>query len=195
MQILSVCTGNICRSPLAEYLLRKRLDPQIFTVTSGGVKAVRSGRVPRQQLRIGLSLEIPELMGHSGQQLKAADVQAADLVLVATRDHRGKVLEFDPTANTKIFTLREFGHLAQTVRQEDVEELLAQGYDRPAAVVAAVAQQRGQGDPVPDYDIVDPYGHDEAAYALSAQQLVPAVEQAATYLAECFGDVVSGGGE
>ncbi len=182
MRILTVCTGNICRSALAESLLRQKLDPQAFTVSSAGVRAVVGGKVPPQQVAIGVSLGVEDLPQHSGSQITEQDVRNSDLILVATRDHRGEVVRLDPSASTRTFTYREFAHLAKSVTLEDIEELTSRGVPLLPAGVAAVAQQRGQTTPVPEYDTVDPYGHDKATYDASAAQLVPAVEDTVKYL-------------
>lgn len=182
MEILTVCTGNICRSALAESHLRARLDSQEFTVTSAGVKAVVGGRVPREQLLIGSELGLTDLLGHEGQQLTRAMVDNADLLLVASLKHRASVVRMAPSAAGRTFTFREFAHLAKTVTSEDIAELRADGHNFREAAVIAVTQQRGTV-PFPDeYDVEDPFGEDEETYRRSAQQLIPAVEDTAKYL-------------
>lgn len=182
MRILSICTGNICRSALAESLLRARLDSGEFDVSSAGVQAVVGGRVPREQLFIGSELGLADLPGHEGRQLTADMVLESDLLLVATKKHRATVVRMTPGAAPRTFTFREFAHLAKTVTAADIEELLAGGATCIEAAVTAVTQQRGGGTPLDNYDVEDPYGRDEAAYRTSAQQLVPAIEDIAKYL-------------
>lgn len=182
MQILSVCTGNICRSPLAESILRSRLDSDQFKVTSAGVRAMVGGRVPREQLLIAAELGLTDLPGHVGQQLSEQMVEEADLILVANRKHRATVVQMVPRVAGRTFTYREFAHLARTVTKEDIEDLVASGDQRMHAAVAAVAQQRGAVPPLDDYDVTDPYGRDAETYRLSAKQMVPAIEDASKYL-------------
>lgn len=182
MQILTVCTGNICRSPLAEHKLRSDLEPSIFTIESGGVRAVAGGRVPGPQLRIGVQAGLKDLPGHRGRQLTEQMLADADLVLVGTRTHRADVVRMVPSAVSKTFTFREFAHLARTVTGEDIETLVHGGKSLLTAAVVAVAQQRGLAPTLKEYDVVDPYGQDESTYQLAAEQLLPAVEDTAKYL-------------
>lgn len=57
-KILMVCLGNICRSPLAEGILKSKLDPSQFEVDSAGTSAYHSGSLPDQR-----SIEVAEKKG------------------------------------------------------------------------------------------------------------------------------------
>ena len=123
-RILTVCTGNICRSPLAESILRQDLPAEHFTVSSAGIMAVPNGQVPDPQLRIGKAIGITDLDQHRAQSLTEGRLGLADLVLGLSRGHRKRTVRLDPVAVRKTFTLREFAHLAPYVTPEDVEECL-----------------------------------------------------------------------
>ena len=61
VNILMVCLGNICRSPLAEGVLASKLDPQLFTVDSAGTAAYHTGSAPdrrSQQVALKYGIEI-----------------------------------------------------------------------------------------------------------------------------------------
>lgn len=185
MRILTVCTGNICRSALAASQLRSDLDGSVFEVSSAGVGAVVGGLVPREQLRIGTELGLEDLTDHRGQQLTEQMLADSDLVLVATLSHRATVVRMYPAASAKTFTFREFAHLARAVTGEDLENLTSDGQNLLLAGVQAVAQLRGSLRPPPGedpYDVIDPYMEDTEAYKRSAEQLVPAVKDIAKYL-------------
>ena len=68
-RVLTVCTGNICRSPLAESLLREDLPAEFFTASSAGIMAVPNGQVPKTQVRIGEAMGIKDLPLHRAQML------------------------------------------------------------------------------------------------------------------------------
>ncbi|MGJ9411577.1 hypothetical protein ACHAAC_02610 [Aeromicrobium sp. CF4.19] len=142
--VLVVCTANICRSPLAELLLTARLDRRRFEVASAGVRGWEDHpideSVQQQALRLGV-----DGSSFRSRPLLSVHVANADLILTATREHRGGVLELDPTALRRTFTLREFAALGHEV---------AAGPDLPELVRTA-ASRRSTG-PV-DIDVPDPF--------------------------------------
>lgn len=184
-RILTVCTGNICRSPLAESILRQDLPPEQFAVSSAGIMAVPNGQVPEPQLRVASAIGITDMEQHRAQSLTEGKLGLADLVLGLSRGHRKRTVRLDPTAVRRTFTLREFAHLAAYVTPEDVEECLPESTTALTAAVEAVARKRGMVAPPPSqdyYDVVDPFRQSRAVYKLSRDQLVPAAETTAAYL-------------
>lgn len=97
-RILIVCTGNICRSPVAEALLKARLPDT--TVESAGLSAlVGQGADPAARLlaeREGLSLS-----EHKARQITQEMIQQADLILVMSEGQRQAVAQLVPAATGK----------------------------------------------------------------------------------------------
>ena len=185
LSILTVCTGNICRSPLAEYLLREDLPPEEFNISSAGIMAVPDGRVPTQQLRIAASIGIGGMEAHRAQMLTKGRLGVSDLILALSRGHRKRIVRMDPQVVRKTFTLREFAHLASHVTPADVEECIPENASTLHAAVEAVARMRGMVPPpgsMEDFDVIDPFRQSRAIYKLSRDQLVPAAETTAAYL-------------
>ncbi|RFA08325.1 hypothetical protein B7R54_03115 [Subtercola boreus] len=179
---MTVCSGNICRSPLAEGLLRKGLSGvEGITVSSAGTIAGEGDPVTEQTLEIGREFGV-DLGGHRARYLLEPMVTDADLLFAMSRSHRRAIVELVPRKVSTTFTLREFARLADAVpdaeftRAATGHEFLA---DRLRAVVRVVAGMRGQvdqpADPTDD-DVVDPYRRSGETYRLSASQLVPAVD-------------------
>lgn len=111
-KILTVCTGNICRSPAAEYLLRQRLEKAgnwKGEVRSAGIGALVNHPADDNVLALMLAQGI-DLSAHRGAQLTVEQLRQADLVLVMEKHHRDAVLDMDPTARGKTFLL---GHWLQ----------------------------------------------------------------------------------
>lgn len=185
-EIVSVCTGNICRSPLAEQLLRTRLNLPAGRISSAGTRAPEgAGMTPearRMAERLGVDPALPA--AHAARRLTEAHVADADLVLAMARDHRRRAVELAPTRIRSTFTVREFARLAGSASDVELMEAARGGgadpSDRLRAAVAAVASRRGVV-PAPvdpqDDDVLDPYGLPFAAYKRSAAQLTPTLDQ------------------
>lgn len=107
MRILYVCTANICRSPSAEALLRDSAVPGV-EVRSAGTSAVAGA--PGCTVAPALEGRNQE---HTSQPLTGDQVEWADLILTAAREHRAAVVALDPAARTRTFTIRQAGRLAQ----------------------------------------------------------------------------------
>ncbi|MFB6226775.1 MAG: low molecular weight protein arginine phosphatase [bacterium] len=90
MKLAFVCTGNICRSPMAEYLLRDMMsqeDKDKLEVASAGVTATR-GRPPSQPAVEALSeIGIDELGMHQARPVEQVELGEGDLLLTMTRPH------------------------------------------------------------------------------------------------------------
>jgi len=168
--ILVVCLGNVCRSPLAEHLLRMRFEQLLgdgasaVRVRSAGVRALVG-----DPMNTSSAAELRRLggdpTGFFASQVTPARATEADLVLTATRELRSRVLEEAPRALKRTFTIREFAALAA----DDSAHHRVSG---PKDLVASAASWRGSAQIV-EYDVRDPIGqsaevHREIAEILDA---------------------------
>lgn len=183
-RILTVCTGNIARSPLAEKLLEKTLPAADVEVASAGTHAHSGTEVPKEQLKWGERLGAEGLENHRPQRVNAELVEAADLVLGMDRGHRKRLVRMAPAASRKVFTIREFAHLAPHVTPEEAARHIQAAENPLVGAVRAVAAKRGTVPPAKkeDLDVVDPFGRSGLTYRRSARELAPAVEVVSAYL-------------
>ena len=161
-RILTVCTGNVCRSPYLERALQADLDrswgPGQVEVTSGGTGAL-AGHAMEEQARARLEKQGYAADGFLARHLTADMVAQSDLVLTATRAHRGKVAMLHPKALRYVFAFREFAELVSGIPEDDLALPGESARDHVVRVVALAMGQRGARPPLSDddADIVDPY--------------------------------------
>lgn len=112
LMILLVCTGNTCRSPMAEALLKKRLADKLgcsidelenrgVIVMSAGIAAMAGGRAAREAIEAMNERKL-DLSKHESQPLTERLVRYADLILAMTRGHREAILSQWPEAAGRV---------------------------------------------------------------------------------------------
>lgn len=154
--VLFVCTGNICRSPMGERLFRARTDglADVLTVSSAGTAGLTGYPMDAPSARALRELG-GDPDGHAARRARAADIEAADLVLTAGEEHRAALLALVPLAFRRTFTMREFARLG--ARQPPLDAVSDQALRER---VRAVAGERGFAPPpaAGADDIGDPFG-------------------------------------
>ncbi|MEW5898712.1 MAG: low molecular weight protein arginine phosphatase [Bacillota bacterium] len=110
-KILFVCTGNTCRSSMAEAIARKMLRDRKkqdqVQVSSAGTAALPNAGATEQAIAVMEEMGI-NLREHKATLLTPELVKEADLVLTMTGAHKEQVKRLIPEAKEKVFTLAEF---------------------------------------------------------------------------------------
>lgn len=104
-RVLFVCTGNTCRSPMAEAILRSKGIPQL-EVRSAGIYAA-NGQAASQFAREVLAEEDIRHQ-HQSKQISSEDVEWATYILTMTESHAEAIQNFFPEYSNKVSTLKEF---------------------------------------------------------------------------------------
>lgn len=105
--VLFVCTGNTCRSPMAMGILKTLVDPDQVAVRSAGMNTVNGN--PAAQNSIDIVREHGgKIDDHRTQELTPDLTRWADLILAMEFRHYEYVLQFAPEAVPKIFLLKEY---------------------------------------------------------------------------------------
>ena len=102
--ILTVCTGNICRSPLAEYRFKELLEDKDIAVASAGVNALVGQPADDSALLIAEENGL-DLKAHKGQALTESIVQENQLIFVMENDHKRLICHLYPFSTGKVFLL------------------------------------------------------------------------------------------
>ena len=169
--MLLVCTGNICRSPLAHGFLVDRshryLDGRI-SVRSAGTWARDGSPATAEGVAAGVEAGI-DISGHRSARFVADLADWADVVLTMTVEQREEVLEAAPHAASTTFTLKEavalLRELPPPVPPIDRESL--------ARRIAELHRLRVEGaaPAVADEDVADPLGMSALTYRAVAAEI------------------------
>jgi protein-tyrosine phosphatase len=154
-RVLFICTGNVCRSPAAELLFARAAVGHDIASASAGTTGL-TGRGVDGPTAYALKERGIDPSRHVAQRLTLGLINAADLILTATTEHRSVVVQQSPMAFRRTFTLREFARLGIELRPltavADPDVLRKR--------VTEVAEQRGwveAAEPGQD-DVADPFG-------------------------------------
>lgn len=188
VRILTVCTGNICRSPVAERLLQAGLEqvlPGGFEVRSAGTRAMVGNPIQP------LSADIVRMYGgtekgFAARQLTPKILRDTDIVLTMTSKHRGEVLQLDASLLKRTFTIREFARMLEALEERDAA---AEPSDKAPAEKASDAGTLWRGLPArlasvrhlalaadsADNEVIDPYKRGPEVYRQMEDELAPAI--------------------
>lgn len=109
-KIMFVCTGNICRSAMAEYLMKKIAEEKGKNLeikscgtyaSDGDISTYDAIEVLWEDYRI-------DLKPHRATNITKSDIQNSDLILCATVNHKMFVLQMFPKLKGKVYTIKEY---------------------------------------------------------------------------------------
>lgn len=108
--ILFICTGNSCRSVIAEGLLRKRLyelGRDAVDVRSAGVRAL-NGMTPTDETVTVMREEGVDVSDYKSKNVTADMIKKAGLILTMEPVHKDEIVRLVPSAGSKTYLLKEY---------------------------------------------------------------------------------------
>lgn len=157
--ILMVCTGNLCRSPMAAALLRRYLDDDDarrgWRVFSAGLWA-EDGEPPSTGAVMAMAERGIDLTGHRSRRLTPQMVEEADLILGMAPQHVEALRQAFPEARDRIYLLAEMAgeshgiadpyglsSVVYRVTANEIERLIRAGYERIIALAEGAGKKGG----------------------------------------------------
>ena len=110
MKIMFICTGNICRSAMAHWLMKKKLQDQNISnveVYSSGIYAMKDDISTDEAIEVmeeyGVDLKL-----HRATLTSKSNIEEMDLILCMTSSHKQNLINTYPNMVEKIYTLKEY---------------------------------------------------------------------------------------
>ncbi|HEV7623381.1 MAG TPA: hypothetical protein VGO26_04545 [Amnibacterium sp.] len=203
--LLVVCTANVCRSPLVESVLRRRLPETHGPLATVVLRSAGTRAVPGQPMCPVSGAESADdgfVQSHRARLLESGLIGGADLVLTAEREHRGAAARLAPGSQARVFTFLEAVALAEVAVQrvragevdppEDLRDVAAILHASRGRIPLAEAPQPPRGlfrrrervVPVHPLDLEDGHGQPPAEHEAAARRTHDLAERLATALAE-----------
>lgn len=164
--IVFVCTANLCRSPMAEHLMRERLKARNvgWTLSSVGTHARPGASLDPNARAVLRRRGAPAPRNWTSRVMSAKVLQSADLVLAVSHAHLTWVMTLAPAMSRRAFVMGQFATLLDNASGSAVspQDLIAL-----ATTARALIQPY---DPSAD-DLADPIGGDERVFEQCADRI------------------------
>ena len=153
--ILFVCTGNTCRSSMAEGFFNDAVKnaqslSEMYKGESAGLAAFEGEPAAQHSVNVMKNIWNIDISGHRARNLDRDMVNRADLILTMTKGHKEMIISKFPGSESKVFTLKEFIHGKNPDNGEEGDCNM--------------------------HDVADPYGMPEQVYRKCAEEIKKAVD-------------------
>lgn len=143
MNILLVCTGNTCRSSMAEGIFKQMLlnsNIENINVSSAGLSAFQGDRANQKAIDV-LKNQGIDISEHRARQLTGEIINSSDLILTMTYAHKMSILNYAPKSKGKVFTLKEYAREADGEESGNMNLDIHDPYGRDYSVYESVMNE------------------------------------------------------
>jgi protein-tyrosine-phosphatase len=167
IEILIVCTGNTCRSPMAEALLRRTLSDRGIAAAVSSAGLLSDGQPATDTGVDTLAARGLDISGHRSRRIDPELLGTGDLIVGMAREHVRQAVVMRPDLYRRTFTLKELVRRGGEVGARGGDEPLDAWLDR---VHAGRVPTQQLGSSLID-DVADPIGQPAAVYERTAREL------------------------
>lgn len=123
MNIMFVCTGNTCRSAMAEALARKEINKRNLNINvkSSGTYAMEGEHASYNAIAIMKEYDA-DIVTHTATPISNVDIAKFDLILCATQNHKCQVIMKYPEVEEKVYTMKEYAKLDNNGKDMDIAD-------------------------------------------------------------------------
>jgi protein-tyrosine-phosphatase len=110
MKIMFICTGNICRSAMAHWLMKKKLQEKNINnieIYSSGIYAENGDTSTEEAIEVMEEYGV-NLKQHKATNTAKSNIKEMDLILCMTASHKHALMQIYPNLSNKIYTLKEY---------------------------------------------------------------------------------------
>ncbi|MBT1177313.1 low molecular weight phosphatase family protein [Bifidobacterium callimiconis] len=171
MHIMFVCTGNVCRSPMGELMMKRYLAGSSITVSSAGVKGLKDRPIHQSSGKLMTSVGIDSSAFRS-RMLTAEMAQNADLILCFEKEQRRDIVSLAPMAVNYTFLVTDFANMClysaqqKLVKGRTLEERLRSVINAASFIRPMIPAPR---------DVDDPMGKSFDVFCRAAEQTNKAI--------------------
>ena len=128
MKIMFICTGNICRSAMADGMMKKLVKENNIDVEicSCGVYAETGDYATYNAVEAAKEYGV-DISSHRATNIRDSKIKEMDLILCATISHKQSVLYLYPELKGKVFTMKEYAKIYKEGQDMDIKD--PWGYD------------------------------------------------------------------
>ena len=130
MKIMFICTGNICRSAMAEAMFKKlaKEKNKEIEVYSSGTTAYTGDKCTDNAIEVMNEYGI-NIKNHRATNIKESNIEQMDLILCATASHKQMVDYLYPNLKDKVYTIKEFAQKNEKEKEENINISDPWGYE------------------------------------------------------------------
>lgn len=180
MNILFVCTGNTCRSAMAEAIFNSVTEDgtgsgKPFSAASAGIFAFDGDSASGNAVSVLFNDMEIDISAHRSRQINKEIADRADIILTMTREHKRTMIQMFPETADRVYVLKEYIK-KEYIKKEDIKkEDINNGMKSP-----------GINDYDYSLDITDPYGMPIRVYQKCAEEIKDAIDKLVLILLKKF---------